>query len=83
MFSERLWLFNCQVEDSTVWDFFLTHLAGTEHGSPPYLTTRDREMISVLEVRIEPGDRSDYLMGMEVIIVIILLLNIVLEALLL
>ena len=31
-------------------------LNGTEHGSPPSLTTRDRELVSVLEVIIEPGD---------------------------
>ena len=35
--------------------FFLP-TAGTEHGSQPSLTTRDRELVSVLEVRIEPGD---------------------------
>ena len=29
---------------------------GTEHGSPPPLTTHDRELVSVVEVRIEPGD---------------------------
>ena len=31
-------------------------LTGTEHGSQPSLTTRDRELVSVQEVRIEPGD---------------------------
>ena len=31
-------------------------LTGTEYGSQPSLTTRDRELVSVLEVRIEPGD---------------------------
>ena len=31
-------------------------LTGTEYGSQPFLTTRDRELVSVLEVRIEPGD---------------------------
>ena len=31
-------------------------LNGTEHGSQPSLNTRDRELVSVLEVRIEPGD---------------------------
>ena len=31
-------------------------LNGTEHGSQPSLTTRDRELVSVLEGRIEPGD---------------------------
>ena len=56
LFSEQLWLVNGQVEDSTVGDFFFTHLIGTEHGSPPCLTTRDRELVSVVEVRIEPGD---------------------------
>ena len=36
---------------------FFTHLTvHTEHGSHPSLTTRDRELVSVLEVRIEPGD---------------------------
>ena len=54
-FSEQLWLFNGQVEDSTAGDFFYP-LNGTEHGSQPSLTTRDRELVSVLEVRIEPGD---------------------------
>ena len=45
-----------QVEDSTVWDLFLYPPNGTENGSPPSLTTRDRELVSVVEVRIEPGD---------------------------
>ena len=36
-----MWLFNSRVEYSTVGDFFHT-LNGTEHGSPPPLTTRDR-----------------------------------------
>ena len=31
--------------------FFLP-LNGAEHGSPPSLTTHDRELVSVLEVRI-------------------------------
>ena len=31
-------------------------LIGTEHGSQPSLTTRDRELVSILEVRIEPRD---------------------------
>ena len=31
-------------------------LTGTEHESQPSSTTRDRELVSVLEVRIEPGD---------------------------
>ena len=35
---------------------FFSPLNGTEHGSQPSLTTRDRELVSVLEVRIEPGD---------------------------
>ena len=34
---------------------FFPPLNGTEHGSQPSLTTRDRELVSVLEVRIEPG----------------------------
>ena len=55
-FSEQLWLFNCQVEDSTAGDYFFCPLTGTEYGSQPSLTTRDRELVSVLEVRIEPGD---------------------------
>ena len=33
-------------------DFFHP-LNGTEHASPPSLTTRDRELVSVLEIRIE------------------------------
>ena len=35
---------------------FFPRLNGTEHGSQPSLTTRDRELVSVLEVLIEPGD---------------------------
>ena len=35
---------------------FFYQLSGTELGSQPPLTTRDRELVSVLEVRIEPGD---------------------------
>ena len=31
-------------------------LTGTEHGSHPSLTTQDKELVSVLEVRIELGD---------------------------
>ena len=31
-------------------------LNSTEHWSQPSLTTRDRELVSVVEVRIEPGD---------------------------
>ena len=31
-------------------------LYSTEHGSQPSLTTRDRELVSVLEGRIKPGD---------------------------
>ena len=31
-------------------------LTCTEHGSQPFLTTRDRELVSALEVRIKPGD---------------------------
>ena len=34
-----------------------THLINrTENGSPPPLTTHDRELVSALEVRIEPWD---------------------------
>ena len=39
---------NGQVEDSTIGDFF-PKINGTEHRSPPSLTTRDRELVSVLE----------------------------------
>ena len=35
-------------------DAFFSPLNGTEHGSQPPLTTRDRELVSVLEIRIEP-----------------------------
>ena len=35
---------------------FFPSLNGAEHGSQPSLTTNDRELVSVLEVRIEPGD---------------------------
>ena len=35
---------------------FFHPLNATEHGSPPPLTTCDRELVSVLEERIEPGD---------------------------
>ena len=35
---------------------FFHPLNGTEHGSPPSLTTRDKELVSVQEVRIEPRD---------------------------
>ena len=31
-------------------------LNGAEHGSQPFLTTLDRELVSVLEVKIDPGD---------------------------
>ena len=54
--SEQLWLFKGQVEDSTAGDYLFYPLTGTELGSQPSLTTRDRELVSVLEVRIEPGD---------------------------
>ena len=54
-FSELLCLFSGRVEDSIVGKK-IHPLNGTEHGSLPYLTTRDRELVSVLEVRIEPGD---------------------------
>ena len=55
-FSERLWLFNGQVEDATAGNYFFYPFTVTEHGSQPSLTTRDRELVSVLEVKIEPGD---------------------------
>ena len=42
-------------QDSIVGDFFYP-LNGTENWSPPSLTTCDGELVSVLEVRIEPGD---------------------------
>ena len=51
-----MWLLNGQVEDSTAGDYFFYPFAGTELGSHPSLTARDRELVSVLEVRIEPGD---------------------------
>ena len=35
---------------------FFYPLNGAEHGSQPSLTPRDRELVSVLEVRIDPGD---------------------------
>ena len=35
---------------------FFYPLTGTDHGSQPSLITRDKELVSVLEVRIEPGD---------------------------
>ena len=35
---------------------FFYQPTGTVNGSQPCLTTRDRELVSVLEVRIEPGD---------------------------
>ena len=44
-----------QVEDSTAGDFFYP-LNDTEHGFQPSLTSRDSELVSVLEDRIEPGD---------------------------
>ena len=50
-----MWLFNGQVEDSTEGDYFFYPLTGTEHGSQPSVTTHDRELVSVLEVRIEHG----------------------------
>ena len=51
-----LWLFNGQVEESTAGDYFFYPLAGTELGSQPSLTARDRELVFVLEIRIELGD---------------------------
>ena len=50
-----MWLLNGQVE-TPPWEASLYPLDGTENGSPPSLTTRDRELGFVLEVRIEPGD---------------------------
>ena len=35
---------------------FFHPLNGSDHGSHPSLTNRDRELVFVLEVRIEPGD---------------------------
>ena len=35
---------------------FFPPLNSTEHGSEPSLTTCDRELVSVLEVRIDPED---------------------------
>ena len=35
---------------------FFYPLTGTEHGSQPSLTSHDRELVSVLEVRIDLGD---------------------------
>ena len=46
-FSEQLWLSNFQVEDSTARFYFFYPLTGTEHGPQPFLTTRDRELVSV------------------------------------
>ena len=45
-----------QVEDSTAGDYFVYQFTGTEHGSQPSLATCDRELVSVLEARIEPRD---------------------------
>ena len=53
-FSEQLWLFNGQ-ENSIARDFFYP-LNGAEHGSQPSLTTRDRELVYLVEVIIEPGN---------------------------
>ena len=47
LFSDQLWLFNGQVDDSTAGDFFHP-LNGSETGSHPSLTTRDRGLVSVL-----------------------------------
>ena len=55
-------MFNGQVEDSTEGDYFFYPVTGTEHGSQPSLTTCDRELVSVLEVRIEPGDLNPRLL---------------------
>ena len=35
---------------------FCYALTGTEHGAQPSLTCHDLELVSVLEIRIEPGD---------------------------
>ena len=35
---------------------FFYPLSGTEHGSQPSLTTRDRELVSVLKFGIKPGN---------------------------
>ena len=40
---EQLWLFNGQIDDSTD-DLFFRPVISSEHGSPPFLTTRDREL---------------------------------------
>ena len=37
---------------------FLYPLNGTEDGSQSSLTTRDRELVSVLEVKMEPGNSN-------------------------
>ena len=44
IFSDHLWLFSGQVEDSTdaVEDFYAIN--GSEHGYPSSLTIRDREL---------------------------------------
>ena len=55
VFSEQLWLFNGKVKGSTLGDFFHP-LNGPELGPPPALTARGRELVSVLQVRNEPGD---------------------------
>ena len=55
--SEQLWLFNGEVEDSTDGDFFHP-INGSEHGSPPSLTTRDKELVSVLELRSKSRARG-------------------------
>ena len=52
-FSVVYWTVLAVQRPSREWIFF--HLInGTEHGSPPSLTTSDRELVSVLELRINP-----------------------------
>ena len=53
-FTSWLCLFNGQVEDSTAGDFFSPRQRF--FNSQPSVTTRDRELVSVQEVRIEPRD---------------------------
>ena len=60
--AEPLWLVSSQVEDSTARDFF-HRINSTENGSPPPLTTQNRELVSVLKVTVEPGiepETSEY-----------------------
>lgn len=50
---EQLWLSNFKVEDSTDGEFFHP-INGSEHGFPPSLTTRERELVFVLEAIVMP-----------------------------